>query len=476
MELNKLKKVKDYEWMIPESGDMRVPGQIFASRELVEEMDEKVYEQVTNVACLPGIQKFSIAMPDAHWGYGFPIGGVAAFDPEQGGVISVGGVGFDVNCGVRTLKTGLTLDQVKPKLKELVDTLFSTIPAGVGSRGEISLSGGQIEGVLTGGAQWVVEKGYGFKEDLEFTEDNGRVDGADPSAVSEVALKRERRQVGTLGSGNHYLEIQYVDEVYDRSVAQQFGLEEQEVVVTIHCGSRALGHQVGTDYLKTLADASRKYGIPIRERELVCAPIDSKEGRRYFSAVNCAINYAFANRQVIAHLVREGFSRVLPEADLVMLYDIGHNTCKLETHRINGELKEVYVHRKGATRAFGPDRTELPKPYQGVGQPVIVGGTMGTTSHILVGTQYGEEKAFASVCHGAGRRMSRNQAKRKWRGDRLIKELGEKGIYIRAHSLPGLAEEAPMAYKDVSTVIESIHDAGLANKVVRLRPIGCIKG
>jgi len=333
-----------------------------------------------------------------------------------------------------------------------------------------------VEGVLIKGSQWVVEHGYGEKEDLEFTEEKGVVPGADPGAVSQKALQRERRQVGTLGSGNHYLEVQWVDEIYEPSTAAKFGFEKNGVVVTIHCGSRALGHQVGTDYLKVLAEASRKYGIPIRERELVCAPIDSPEGRRYFSAVNCAINYAFANRQVITHLVREALSKVFPQAEVKLLYDVGHNTCKLETHRIDGQEKQVLVHRKGATRAFGPQRKELPRPYQGVGQPVIVGGTMGTFSYILVGTESGEKKAFASVCHGAGRRMSRKRAKRTWRGEKLLDELKSKGIYIRGHSMSGLAEEAPLAYKDVSEVVEAIHNGGLAKKVVRLKPMGCVKG
>ncbi len=476
MELKKLIAEGEYEWVIPRQGEMKVPGKIYAHRKLIEEMDEKVYEQVTNVACLPGIQKFSLAMPDAHWGYGFPIGGVAAFDPDQGGIISVGGVGFDVNCGVRTLCTGLDLEEVRPKLKDIVDTLFGIVPAGVGSRGKISLSSSQVEGVLTKGAQWVVGLGYGEKEDLEFTEERGMVPGGDPGAVSQKALQREKRQVGTLGSGNHYLEVQWVEEVYDPSTASKFGLEKNKVTITIHCGSRALGHQVGTDYLRILAEASRKYGIPIKERELVCAPIDSPEGKRYFSAVNCAINYAFANRQVITHLVREGLNRVFPRAEAKLLYDVGHNTCKLENHRIDGQERRVLVHRKGATRAFGPQRGELPQPYQGIGQPVIIGGTMGTSSYILVGTETGEEKAFASVCHGAGRRMSRKRAMKTWRGERLLDELKSKGIYIRGHSMSGLAEEAPMAYKDVTEVVEAIHNAGLARKVVRLKPMGCIKG
>jgi tRNA-splicing ligase RtcB len=455
---------------------MKVPGLLFGSQGLIEEMDDKVHEQVSNVACLPGIQRFSLAMPDAHWGYGFPIGGVAAFDPDQGGVVSVGGVGFDVNCGVRTLKTGLEVGEVRERLRELVDGLFRTVPAGVGSRGEVALSSSQIDGVLTDGAQWVVEKGYGFREDLEFTEESGRVPGGDPRAVSQTAIRREQKQVGTLGSGNHYLEIQYVEQIYSPEHARSFGLGQDDVLVTIHCGSRALGHQIGTDYLKSLAEASRHYGIPIRDRELVCAPIESPEGSKYFAAVNCAINYAFANRQVIAHLVREVFRRVIPRAHLSQLYDIGHNTCKIERHPVEGETKNLYVHRKGATRAFGPSRPELPAPYRGVGQPVIVGGTMGTSSYILVGTDYGEEKAFASVCHGAGRRMSRTKAKGTWRGERLVADLESQGILVRAHSLPGLAEEAPGAYKDVAEVIESIHNAGLARKVARLRPLACIKG
>ena len=476
MDLSQLNRQGEYKWIIPKTGGMIVPGLIFASQELIEEMDHMVYEQVSNVACLPGIQRFSMAMPDAHWGYGFPIGGVAAFDPQVGGVISVGGVGFDVNCGVRTLKTGLVWDDVKPRLKELVDILFALVPAGMGSRGEISLSGSQIEDVLTTGSQWVTSHGYGTQEDLDYTEDRGMVPGADPSAVSQVALKRERRQVGTLGSGNHYLEIQRVKEIYNPEVAHKFGLAVEDVVVTIHCGSRALGHQVGTDYLKLLASASRKYGIPIRERELVCAPIESPEGKRYFSAVNCAINYAFANRQVITHLVRLGFEKVFPRADLHMLYDIGHNTCKVERHKIDGQVKEVYVHRKGATRAFGPSRENLPPAYQGFGQPVIVGGTMGTASYILVGAERGEQEAFASVCHGAGRRMSRKKAKKIWRGEHLIRELEAKGIYVRGHSQAGLAEEAPGAYKDVTAVIDTIHQSGLAHKVACLKPAGCIKG
>jgi tRNA-splicing ligase RtcB (3'-phosphate/5'-hydroxy nucleic acid ligase) len=476
MELNLLKKISDFLWEIPKTGPMRVPGRIFADQRLIEEMDDKVYEQVSNVACLPGIQKASLAMPDAHWGYGFCIGGVGAFDPEEDGVISVGGVGFDINCGVRTLRTSLKRQEVGPQIKKLIDVLFLIIPAGLGSRGKIELSDSEVNKVLTQGAAWVVKKGYGEKDDLAHIEEEGKVVGADPQNVSEMALRRERKQVGTLGSGNHYLEVQYVDKVYDEKVARALGLQKDQVLVTIHCGSRALGHQIGTDYLKILAEASRKYNIPVRERELVCAPINSEEGQRYFSACCCGINYAFANRQVLTHLTREGFKQIFSKSQLPLLYDIGHNTCKVEEHKVNGKTKKLYVHRKGATRAFGPNRKELPHDYQGVGQPVIIGGTMGTVSFILVGTEESEKISFASVCHGAGRVMSRKKAKKTWRGDQLVRDLKDKGIVIKAHSFPGLAEEAPGAYKDVAEVVDVIHKSGLSKKVIRMKPLGCIKG
>ncbi len=476
MELKSLVQINDYEWEIPKRGAMRVPGRIFASRKLLEEMDEKVREQVTNVACLPGIVKASIAMPDAHWGYGFPIGGVAAFDPEEGGVISVGGVGYDISCGVRCLKTGLKKEEVAPVIEELIDELFHTIPAGVGSEGKIRLSVNQLDEVLVGGARWAVAKGYGEPEDLEYIEEKGCLPGADPACVSLEAKKRQHRQVGTLGSGNHYLEIQYVAEIYDPEAAEAFGLALGDVVVSIHCGSRALGHQIATDYLKVLAKASQKYGIPIREKELVCAPIRSPEGERYYRAMACGVNCALANRQVITHLVREVFARVIPEARITVLYDISHNTCKVEKHEVDGRLKELYVHRKGATRAWGPGRPELPARYQKVGQPVIIGGSMGTASYILVGTKEGEEKAFGSACHGAGRTMSRHQALKRWRADQIIEALRKKGIVVRAKSKRGLVEEAPEAYKDVSQVVEVAHKAGLARKVAKVLPMGCIKG
>ncbi len=476
MELKSLIRIGDYEWEIPQKGEMQVPGRIFGSKRLIEDMDEKVCEQVTNVACLPGIVKASMAMPDAHWGYGFPIGGVAAFDPEKGGIISVGGVGYDISCGVRCLRTGLKRDEILPVLEGLVDALFATIPSGVGSEGKIRLSIDQLDEVLVGGARWAVERGFGEDEDLDYIEEKGCLYGADPDCVSVEAKRRQHRQVGTLGSGNHYLEIQYVSEIFNPKVAQAFGIEEDDVVVSIHCGSRALGHQIATDYLKILAKAAKRYAIPIREKELVCAPINSPEGQQYYKAMVCGINCALANRQVISHLVREVFGRFLPHARLQLLYDVSHNTCKIEEHQIEGVIKPLYVHRKGATRAWGPGRLGLPERYRQVGQPVLIGGTMGTASYILVGTTEGEQKAFGSACHGAGRAMSRHQALKRWRGEQIIQKLRKQGIVIRTKSKRGAAEEAPQAYKDVTEVVESTHRAALAYKVAKLLPMGCIKG
>ena len=455
---------------------MRVPGLIFANKKLIEEMDEKVYEQVSNVASLPGIVKASIAMPDAHWGYGFPIGGVAAFDPDAGGIISVGGVGYDISCGVRTLTTPLIKEEVKPLLEKLVKDLFETVPTGVGSEGEIKLSPSKLDEVLVGGAKWAVEKGYGEWEDLEYIEEKGCMPGGDPDYVSMEAKKRQYRQVGTLGSGNHYLEIQYVAEIYDKNVAEAFGLFENQVVVTFHCASRAHGHQIATDYLPVLAKAAKKYGIPIKEKELVCAPINSPEGQKYFKAMICGINCALANRQVITHLVRLVFKKFFPRIHLKVLYDVSHNTCKVEEHEVNGRILKLYVHRKGATRAWGPERKELPVAYRKVGQPVIIGGSMGTASYILVGTKECEKKSFGSACHGAGRTLSRHQALKSFRANKIVEDLRKRGIIIMGKSKRGLAEEAPEAYKDINEVIESSCKAGLTKKVAKLLPMGCIKG
>lgn len=469
-------KITDYLWEIPRQGEMRVPGRIFASEKLIQDMDEKVREQVMNVAMLPGIQIASMAMPDAHGGYGFPVGGVAAFDPEEGGIISMGGVGFDISCGVRTMKTGLKRDEVMPRLQKLVDMFFSRIPAGLGSEGLIKLSPGQIDEMLVNGAVWAVKKGYGLKDDLEYIEEHGKVEGAEPDTVSDTAKKRQYREMGTLGSGNHYLEVQVVADIYDEQAALAMGLGKDEVVISVHCGSRGLGHQIGTDYLKNLAFTLQKYKITIKDRELACAPINSPEGQKYFGAMSAGINCALANRQIITHLVREIFTEVFPEGHIKMLYDISHNTCKVETHLVNGKKKRLFVHRKGATRAFGPGQIDLPQEYRHIGQPVLIGGTMGTSSYILVGTEEGMTQAFGSACHGAGRSMSRTQAKRKWHGRDVVRSLEEQGVIVRGHSYSGIAEEAPGSYKDVTEVVEAAHYANLARKVVRVKPIACVKG
>jgi tRNA-splicing ligase RtcB len=476
MDIKTLNKISDHLWEIPKIGDMRVPGRIFASEKLISEMDEKVREQVMNVAALPGIQLASLAMPDAHWGYGFPIGGVAAFDPDEGGIISMGGVGFDISCGVRTMKTGLTRDEIMPRLDRLADLLYSRVPAGVGSEGLIRLTPPQIDEMLMDGAEWAIRKGYGLKEDLEYIEERGRVDGADPAAVSDTAKKRQYREMGTLGSGNHYLEVQVVADIYDEPAARAMGLGKDDVVISIHCGSRGLGHQIGTDYLKSLADAAQRFKLPIKDRELASAPINSTEGRKYFSAMSAGINCALANRQIITHLVRETFLDVYPEAAVKMLYDISHNTCKVETHKIDGKKKTLYVHRKGSTRAFGSGRIDLPLEYRNVGQPVLIGGTMGTSSYILTGTEEGMKHAFGSACHGAGRAMSRTEAKKRWHGRDVINALAGQGVIIRGHSYSGIAEEAPESYKDVTEVVESTHHANLARKVARVKPLACVKG
>lgn len=477
MELKKLEKISEVEWLIPKHGDMNVNARIIANKRLVEEMDDMVYTQIVNVASLPGIVGEALVLPDAHWGYGFPIGAVAAFDPNEGGVVTVGGVGFDINCGVRTMTTNLTYKDVKEKIKELVDKLFVRVPSGLGSKGEIYLSNKEAKEVMVKGARWVIERGYGIPEDLEYIENGGVIEGADPEAVSPRAIERERDQMGTLGSGNHYLEVQIVEEVYDEAVAKVFGLFKDQVVITFHCGSRGFGHQIGTDYLKTLSEASRKYGIKIREKELVAAPINSQEGRRYISAVKCGINFAFANRQVIAHLIRQTVQEVFGKEVVVKtLYDIGHNTLKEEEHIVDGKLKKLIVHRKGSTRGFGPGRKEIPEAYRNVGQPIIVGGSMGTPTYILVGTSLAMKKTFGSTVHGAGRTMSRNQATKSWRGEQIVEDLMKKGIYVRAKSLSGVAEEAPQAYKNIDEVIESITMSGVSKKVAKLKPIGNIKG
>jgi tRNA-splicing ligase RtcB len=473
MDRQSLERHSDFEWWIKPTGKMRVPGIIYAGERLIEDMDEKVREQVTNVATLPGIQRASFAMPDAHWGYGFPIGGVAAFDPAEGGVISAGGVGFDISCGVRTLLTGLNLSELTPRKEELADTLFASVPAGVGSTGAIRLNEHEMDEMLRGGAAWAVTRGYGEPDDLDHIEEHGCASQARPECVSQAAKKRQAQEMGTLGSGNHYLEVQRVDRVFDPEIASSFGLRENGIVVSIHCGSRGLGHQVGTDYLKTMVVNGYR---PIPDRELACAPIRSELGQHYLGAMRAATNCALANRQIITHLVRGAFERMIPEAKLTLLYDVSHNTCKIEEHAVDGERRELFVHRKGATRSFGPGHPDLKGVFKEIGQPVLIGGTMGTESYILVGTPQSEELAFSSACHGAGRSMSRTAATKKWRGRELIDELRAQGVLIRTRSFRGVAEEAPGAYKDVGAVAESAEHAGLARRVARLVPLICVKG
>ena len=476
MDFSLLKRHSDHEWRIEPFGKMRVPGVIFADEALVHDMDHKVYEQVVNVAMLPGIEKASYAMPDAHWGYGFPIGGVAAFDPDRGGVVSAGGVGFDISCGVRTLHTGLTLKDVQPVKERLADVLFRRIPAGVGSTGKVHLDQKGMDAMLSGGAQWAVAGGFGSADDLECIEEHGCMGGAEPGQVSDHAKRRQQDEMGTLGSGNHYLEVQRVVRVFDAGIASAFKVREGDIVVSIHCGSRGLGHQIGTEFLKRMVLTAAGHGIELPDRELACAPIQSDVGRAYLGAMRAAINCALANRQIITHLVRQAFAEVLPQADLPLLYDVSHNTCKVEEHLLDGRPRSLYVHRKGATRAWGPGHPGVPERFRDVGQPVLIGGTMGTASYILAGTREGMEIAFGSACHGAGRAMSRTQATKRWKGRELVDQLKNQGILIRTPSFRGVAEEAPGAYKDVSAVVDAADEAKLARKVARLEPLVCVKG
>ena len=476
MDRSRLIRKSECEWELPRSGAMRVPGVIYADEALIEGMDDKVAEQVANVAALPGIVKASFAMPDAHWGYGFPIGGVAAFDADNEGVVSAGGVGFDISCGVRTLRTGLKTAEIERVKHELADTLYKEVPAGVGSTGALRLSPAQMEAMLGGGARWAIEEGYGSAEDLERIEERGVARGADPSAVSAAAKQRQRDQMGTLGSGNHYLEVQRVARICDRTIADAFGLEEDEIVISIHCGSRGLGHQIGTDYLREMTITAKAAGIALPERELACAPIRSAVGQRYLGAMRAGINCALANRQILTHLTRNAFRTLLPHAALDLLYDVSHNTCKVEEHVVDGKRRHLFVHRKGATRAFGPGHPDLPRAFQAAGQPVLIGGSMGTASYVLAGTDKGMHAAFGSACHGAGRSMSRSQALKRWHGRQVVDELAERGILIRSPSQRGVAEEAPGAYKDVAEVVDAAYRAGLAHTVARLEPMICIKG
>ena len=476
MELSRLQQKAENKWCIAAHGKMRVPAIIFASESLIREMDEKVYEQVTNVAKLPGIVKASYAMPDAHWGYGFPIGGVAAFDADQGGVISAGGVGFDISCGVRTLLTGLTLDEIYSVKEKLADALFLKIPAGVGSRGKLSLNEREMNAMLCGGAKWAVGLGYGTKDDLQRVEEGGCIPGAVPEEVSDRAKKRQREEMGTLGSGNHYLEVQHVAQIVDDAIAAAFELRQGDIVISIHCGSRGLGHQIGTEFLTRMAAAASQFAIELPDRELACAPIYAPVGEAYLGAMRAAINCALANRQIITQLVRAALAEIFPRAELSLLYDVSHNTCKTEEHVVDGRRRQLFVHRKGATRAFGPGHPALPEPLKEIGQPVLIGGTMGTASYILCGTKTGMDLAFGSACHGAGRSMSRHQALKQWHGSEVVQQLASRGVLIRSRSMRGVAEEAPGAYKDVSELVDAADHAGLARTVARLEPVICIKG
>ena len=477
MDIRRLQQVDECAWTLPEAGSGRRKAVLlYGSEALLRAMDDKVLEQISNVAQLPGLVGAAMTMPDAHWGYGFPIGGVAAFDPEAGGIVSAGGVGFDISCGVRCLRSDLTLDDVAPLAQRLADALFRDIPAGVGVEGELQLAPRELDRVLREGARWSVAHGYGTAAELDFVEENGCVGGAQPENVSELAKKRQQGEMGTLGSGNHYLEVQVVERVYDAEAAHAFGLTEGQILISIHCGSRGLGHQVGTDYLVSLARAAQGLGIRLPDRELACAPIISPQGRQYLGAMNAASNCALANRQILTHLTRETFAGIWPGARLETLFDVSHNTCKTEHHRVGGQERLVYVHRKGATRAFGPGHPAVPARYRHVGQPVIIGGSMGTGSYILAGNAESANRAFASASHGAGRAMSRSAALKQWRGRELIAALAREGVMIRTRSMRGAAEEAPGAYKDVDVVAENTERANLARRVAFLKPKICVKG
>lgn len=478
-------RISECVWELPTTYQekMRVPARIYATEKLFGSMEDGVFEQIANVATLPGIFQHALCMPDGHFGYGFPIGGVAAMDVDRGGVISPGGIGFDINCGMRLVVTNLTEREVAPHLEELVDLLFERVPAGVGSKGFVKISRGEFRRVVEQGARWCIDNGYGWPDDLELTEESGCIVGADASKISQKAIDRGYNQIGTLGSGNHYLEIQVArpENVLDEDLADAFGITiPNQVVVMFHCGSRGFGHQVATDYLqKFLKVMDKKYGIEILDRELACAPFDSDEGRDYFAAMKGGINMSFANRQVILHRIREVFSRVFgrspEELEMNMVYDVAHNTAKLEDYDVDGERKRLLVHRKGATRAFGPGMSDLPERYRETGQPIILGGSMETGSYLLAGTAEARQ-TFFSTAHGSGRTMSRTKARKSWRGQKLHEEMKARGIYVRSASWRGLAEEAGGAYKSIDEVVETTKLSGISQPVVRLVPIGNVKG
>jgi len=483
-----LNKIDKYRYEIPSSYkgehnnlDMKTSGVIYADEEMISSIrSDNAPEQVANTTMLPGIVGKSMAMPDIHWGYGFPIGGVAATDADEG-VLSPGGVGFDINCGVRLVKTNLNIsDLSNDKIRNIIDEMFNNVPSGLGSKAKVRFSRKELFEILKFGARYPVENGYGWDEDIEFLEENGCLDYADPKEVSDRAIKRGLSQVGSLGAGNHFLEIQKVAEIYDKNAANAYGIKEiGQITTMIHTGSRGFGHQVCADHLRVLEQAVKKYDIWLPDRQLACAPVNSKEGRSYLKAMACAANFAWSNRQLIVHWVRQSFEKILNDSaenmGMNIVYDICHNIAKLEEHEIDGKKRKVYVHRKGATRAFGPDKTEVPLKYRDIGQPVLIPGDMGTESYLLRGTTESEE-TFGSTCHGAGRLMSRHQALKRWRGEQIVEELKKRDIYVHPASFKVAAEEAPGAYKDIQNVINIAHGAGISKKVARLIPLGVVKG
>lgn len=478
-----LEKIDDFRWRIPKNykGGMRVDGIIYADEKLLKDIrHDKAAEQVANVAFLPGIVKASMAMPDIHWGYGFPIGGVAATDIEAGGVVSPGGVGFDINCGVRLVRTDLQYEDIKDKIKDLTAALFSEVPAGVGSKGQIRVTAKEEKEILIKGSGWAVKNGYGVQEDLEATEEQGAIQGADPAAVSDRAYERGKAQSGTLGSGNHFVEVQVIDQLYDADLCDAFGLDLGQVMVMIHSGSRGFGYQICDDYVRSMVHCLQKYNINVPDRQLACAPVNSPEAQAYLSAMRCAANYAWNNRQCLMHLARESFERVFNTGwqalGMHLIYDVAHNIAKIEKYVIDGKEKKLCVHRKGATRAFGPDNPALPEKYKKTGQPVIIPGDMGRNSYLLVGTKKAEEETFGSTCHGAGRLKSRSAATRSVNFNVLMKQLEAKGITVMASGRGTLVEEAPEAYKDVNEVVDVVHKCGISKRVCRMRPVGVVKG
>lgn len=476
-------KIDDYRFKIPKSfkPGMRTDVVIYADEEMMPHIvADNAHLQAVNVAFLPGIVGNSLAMPDIHLGYGFPIGGVAAFDPDEGGVISPGGVGYDINCGVRVLRTELTIKEVQPKIRDIVNRLAANVPSGVGSEGPLSLSSKDIDNLLIEGSKWAVSHGYGFADDIEHTEENGSMKGADPAQVSRHAKERGTSQQGTLGSGNHFLEVQVVEEIFDEKAATVFGLFKDQITIMVHSGSRGLGHQVCTDYIRVMNEAVHKYNISLPDRQLCCAPINSPEGKNYFAAMAAAANFAWANRQMLMHWTRESFCQAMgsspKQLGISLIYDVAHNIAKMEKHKVNGGEKILCVHRKGATRAFPAGHQDIPKDYQEVGQPVLIPGDMGRYSYILVGTERAMAETWGSVCHGAGRMMSRAAASRTLSVGQLLADLEKKGIIVMAASRKGLIEEAPEAYKDVREVVDVVHNSGLAKKVARMKPLGVVKG